>query len=447
MRDRWRQPSPEARQKLAEGLEGWRSGSAIDFANPEAKAAYQERATLLKDALEMTKPPTRVPVCPSAGHFPLEYAGVSWREAMYDYATLGRAWHTYYDDFGPDAYVGPGTIVPGRALDGIGFNLYQWAGHGLADDEGYQFVEREYMRAEEYEDLIDDPTGFFLSVYFPRICDELQALRNMPLLPPVHEIPMVAPALLPFARPDVKAALQALIHAGDEADRWLEAIRGVGASIVGRGLPSFAGGISKAPFDVIGDSLRGTQGVMLDMFRHPDELIEACERLVPFMVRHAVESSRATGHVVVFIPLHKGADGFMSNAQFERFYWPTLRKVAIGLIDAGLVPQLFAEGGYDQRLEIISDLPKGTTLWWFDHTDMARAKRTVGRVACLSGNVPLDLLCTGTTDDVEKYCRTLIDTAGEDGGFILSTGAGMQGSKPANVRAMIDFSKEYGVYR
>ena len=79
---------------------------------------------------------------------------------------------------------------------------------------------------------------------------------------------------------------------------------------------------------------------------------------------------------MVFMPLHKGADGFMSNAQFERFYWPTLRKIAVGLIDAGLVPQLFAEGGSEQRLEIISDLPKGTTLWWFDRTDMARAWRT-----------------------------------------------------------------------
>jgi uroporphyrinogen-III decarboxylase len=36
--------------------------------------------------------------------------------------------------------------------------------------------------------------------------------------------------------------------------------------------------------------------------------------------------------------------------------------------------------------------------------------------------------------------------AGKDGGFILSSGAGMQGSEPENVRAMIEFSKEYGIY-
>jgi uroporphyrinogen-III decarboxylase len=75
---------------------------------------------------------------------------------------------------------------------------------------------------------------------------------------------------------------------------------------------------------------------------------------------------------------------------------------------------------------------------------MARAKETVGKVSCLAGNVPLDILCTGTPDDVKAYCRDLIDVAGKGGGFILSTGAGMQGSKPANVQAMIDFSLEYG---
>ena len=108
--------------------------------------------------------------------------------------------------------------------------------------------------------------------------------------------------------------------------------------------------------------------------------------------------------------------------------------------------QLFAEGAYNERLEVISDVPKGNVVWWFDRTDMKRAKETVGKVACLAGNVPLDLLCAGTPEEVRAYCRTLIDVAGRDGGFILSSGAGLQGSKPENVKAMIDFSKQYGMY-
>jgi uroporphyrinogen-III decarboxylase len=146
------------------------------------------------------------------------------------------------------------------------------------------------------------------------------------------------------------------------------------------------------------------------------------------------------------MPLHKGADGFMSDRHFRTFYWPTLRKVVVGLINEGLVPLLFAEGGYNSRLEAISDLPRGKTVWWFEATDMARAKETVGKVSCIAGNVPLSLLLAGTPAEVEDYCRDLIRKAGRDGGFILTTAAGMTGSKPANVKAMIECTKEAGVY-
>ena len=78
---------------------------------------------------------------------------------------------------------------------------------------------------------------------------------------------------------------------------------------------------------------------------------------------------------VVFMPLHKGADGFMSDEQFHKFYWPSLRAVLLGLIEEGTIPFLFAEGRYGSRLEAIMDLPKARTVWLFDQTDMARPSR------------------------------------------------------------------------
>jgi len=329
-------------------------------------------------------------------------------------------------------------------LDILDLRLYEWPGHGVSEEREYQYVEAEYMKAEEYQDLIDDPTAYFLNVYFPRIFGSLNPWTAFPLLPPVNEIPMVPPLAMPFGGEDLKKALECLTKAGEEALRWRAAVREIGGRIMGKGFPSFSGGFTKAPFDVIGDSLRGTKGVMLDMFRYADELKEACERLVPSMVKCAVGACTASGQIMPFIPLHKGADGFMSQEQFTTFYWPSLRKLIIGLVNEGLVPQLFAEGAYNDRLEAISDVPKGKVVWWFDRTDMKKAKETVGKVACLAGNVPSDLLCTGTPDEVKVYCKELIDVAVVGGGFILSTGAGIQGSRKENVKAMIEFCKEYG---
>jgi len=70
----------------------------------------------------------------------------------------------------------------------------------------------------------------------------------------------------------------------------------------------------------------------------------------------------------------------------------------------------------------------------------------VGRVSCIAGNFSLGLLCTATADDVRKHCKKLIESMGSDGGFIFSTGAGMQGAKAENVKVIIVTAKEYGVY-
>jgi hypothetical protein len=447
MKKRFLEVSADAEQKQEARFAAWLKAEGIPFVDSGAAAAYRERVTLLKDALQLERIPDRIPVCPSPGFFPNEYAGITMYDAMYDYHALGRACEKYHDDFRPDAYSAPTTVVPGKVLDILDLKLYQWPGHGVGLEREYQYVEGEYMKTHEYQDLIDDPSAFFLNVYFPRVFGSLKPLETLPLFPQVNEIPLVPSFAIPFAAESMKSSLEALGRAGEEALRWRAALWEMGRKIMGKGYPSFAGGFTKAPFDVIGDSLRGTRSVMLDMFRCPDELKEACERLTPIMVKCGAAACRATGHIMPFIPLHKGADGFMSRNQFRTFYWPTLRKLIIGLINEGLVPQLFAEGAYNDRLEEICDIPKGKALWWFDRTDMKRAKQTVGQVACLAGNVPLDLLCTGTPHDVRAYCRELIDVAGAGGGFILSSGAGLQGSKAANVKAMMESAKEYGIYK
>jgi hypothetical protein len=446
MTERWATVLPDAGRRQEQHFNAWLTRDDIPFEGEEAGRAYRRRVTRIRDAIRLENPPDRVPVCPSPGFFPLEAAGMTLHEVMYDYDKLVQAWTRYHEDFDPDAYFAPTSIVPGRVLDILDLKLYHWPGHGVSRERPYQFVEGEYMKEGEYPAFIDDPTAFFIKVYFPRIFGALRALEKMPPMPPPSEIITLASGVLPFADPAVQKALHTLMEAGTEAARWVERVRALNRSMWAKGYPSFSGGISKAPFDFVGDSLRGTTGVMTDLYRHPDELLEACERVVPLMVSRGVESARANRHCLVFMPLHKGADGFMSDRQFRTFYWPSLRKVIVGLINEGLAPLLFAEGGYHSRLEVISDLPRGKTVWWFEGMDMARAKETVGRVACIAGNVPLSLLLAGTPAEVQDYCRDLIRKAGRDGGFILTTAAGMTGSKPANVRAMIEISKKAGVY-
>jgi len=343
--------------------------------------------------------------------------------------------------------VGIGMEGPGPVFDILDYKLYHWPGHGVSPDVTYQAIEGEYVKAKEYDALIQDPSGFFRSIYLPRVFGAFGPFQKLHPLTDILELPTTGANLAFYGLPEVREALNKLLEAGREAMRWFQYVIKFEREMAVAGFPGSFGGFTKAPFDTIGDTLRGTKGIMMDMYRQPDRLLKALEVMTPFMIKMGVSRAKARVNPMVFIPLHKGADGFMSDKQFRTFYWPSFRETLTGIIDEGCVPFCFAEGGYNSRLEIIKDMPKGKMVWLFDNTDMTNAKKILGDIACIAGNMPTSLLTVGTVQDVKGYAKKLIDTAGKDGGFIMANGAVMDKVKPENLRAMIDFTKEYGVYK
>ena len=95
----------------------------------------------------------------------------------------------------------------------------------------------------------------------------------------------------------------------------------------------------------------------------------------------------------------------------------------------------------------MNEFPKGAVAWYFDQTDMSRAKKVLGDKCSIQGNVPSALLVTGSPADVEERCRQLIEECGEGGGYILSAGANAENPKLENLQAMLAAAKEYGVYK
>ncbi len=432
-------------EKLEDMFQSWLSPYGIRFASPDAEKSYREKVGRLIKVICLEKP-DQVPVYPSVGFFPAYYSGITTQEAMYDYEKLGHAWKKYARDFQPDAFRSASTPGTGPSYEILDYKLYKWPGHGTEPNTPFQCVEAEYMKADEYDILIRDPSDFWHRIYLPRICGALEPFSRLLPFTSIIELPNLGGYLSLYGNADVRKALQTLLAAGREANLWEDAVRNINREIIESGIPMLTSGSTKAPFDTIGDTLRGTQRVMLDMYRKPDKLIRALEVLTPIMIEQGVSSAIKSGYPLVFIPLHKGADGFMSDEQYKTFYWPSFKEVIMGLINEGLVPYIFAEGSYNSRLDIIKDIPRGKTIWKFDGTDMAEAKRVLGDIACIEGNVPISLLVTGSREDVKAYCSKLIDTAGEGGGFILSSGSAIDTAKPENVRTMIEFTREYGTY-
>lgn len=442
MERKWTELTPD--EKRAERFKRWLTPPDIEFSSPETGEAYKKRVTRFIRVISLEEP-DRVPVILPAGNFPIYHAGMTLKEAMYDNIKLCQAYRKFFSEFEADTFASPGMVPSGRASEIINSLSSKWPGHGLPDGASMQqFVEGEYMKADEYDVFLDDPSDFCLRYYLPRTLGALAPFARFSPLP--HILGMPNRFLMPAVMPEVRAAFQAIIDYGNETAKWQEPIAEFNREALAAGYPSLYGGQSHAPFDILADTLRGTRGIVMDMYRQPEKLLEAMDMLTPINIDCGLQMANASGRPIVFFALHKGDDTFMSDKQYEKFYWPTFRKVIMGLIEEGCVPMLFAEGKYNNRLEIIKDLPEGKVMWHFDQTDMARAKGILGETACIAGNVPSSLLRTGTPRAVKEYCRKLIEVCGKGGGFILTGGASIDKGNPDNLRAMMEAAEEYGVY-
>lgn len=422
------------------------NGNDLVFHSPKAKEMYKASINRIKNAIQL-KETDRVPVTVFPSMFPVNYAGMTVQEAMYDYDKCVAAFKKFVLDFKPDLQWGASSPGPGKFYEILDYKLYAWPGHGVDAAHTYQCIEGEYMTANEYDLLIADPSFYFRNFYLPRVYGSLSGYSMLPPHTNILEMYGVAFNFIPYGLPPVQQTFKALFDAGAEALKWAGAMGGFDGEMAAAGFPNILGGFTKAPFDVLGDTLRGTKGIMLDIYRQPDKLIKAMESITPIMIGMGIASAQQTGNPLIFIPLHKGADGFLSDEQYKKFYWPTLKQVILGLIDGGCVPFPAAEGGYNSRLNVIKDLPKGKTLWMFDQTDIIKAKKIVGDTLCIFGNVPSSMLEFSSVKEVENYVKKLIDNVGKGGGFVMANGAFFDRAKPENIKILINVTKEYGVYK
>ena len=433
--DNWNELNPD--EKKTARLDYWENTAEIAFDGPEEEQAYKHRLRRLRDAVELNKG-SRPPSIPIIGRYIIQRAGITGLDTLYHHEKLLQPMLDFHKEFQPDVFVTGGPL-PGKVWDILDYRVYAWAGHGLAEDQTFQTIDGEYMKAEEYPALIRDPSGFWLKHYLPRVLGALEPLKYMYNLPSITEIGAIGSAALPFGMPEVQEMLHKLMEAGNEAMKCFAAAGQVGTRLEAAGFPSFMGPpFASAPFDMIGDVLRGTHGIMTDLHRRPGEVIEACERLVPVITRHIIDTCDQLSRAFVAFPLHKGADAFMSDQQFRTFYWPTLRAVIEALNEEGITPLLFAEGSYTRRLETIADYPRGRAIWFFDQTDMQRAREVLGGHLCVMGNVPSSLMIVPDTNKLRKYCEHLLELFTDTGGFILANGAVIDNTTDDHVRTLIE---------
>lgn len=412
-----------------------------------AKEQYNARLKRVEDAIAL-RVPDRVPVAPChVLYYFTQIEGMSNKDAMLDHDKRLNAWKKITIEMNVDMAIHPIVLPPAQPFSLLGMKQYKWPGQDLADDASFQYVENEYLKADEYDAFLANPADFTVRVLWPRLASTALPLT---MLPPLQWFSngrnmgfTLAPAL---GTPPMVNMLQTIIKLGQEAVSFSLSMMAYIDEMKKLGFPLGYGSSADAPFDYLADQLRGMKGVMLDMFRQPDKIIEISEYFTTMMVEQAKFLASVSGNKRVWMPLHRGSDDFMGDAQFEKFYWPSLKRLIEELVEAGLTPVTYFEGEYTSRLKYLAELPKGKLLAHFDRVDRKKAKEVIGDTMCFWGNVPARLLITGTPDQVKDDVKELIDIFADNGGLIVDSSMGLPDqARPENVEAMLDTVFTYGV--
>ncbi|MDR3364917.1 MAG: hypothetical protein LBS91_08255 [Clostridiales Family XIII bacterium] len=415
---------------------------------PNNEALYETRLKRFNDAVAL-KEPDRLPVAPWVDGLP--YAlypeiGATHKSALYDYEKAMAAHIRFHEEFQPDANCTNSMFLNGPAADYLKPTMMDWpgrAGTPLPDSSIYQMFEIEYMKESEYDELLADYTKFIFNKYLPRSFAGLEGLSGFRIDPSVAIMNL---PLAPLAAPEVQAALENLIRYGKDQAKANEAFGAFVGRMIGLGFPPVFTSYAEAPFDVLSDYFRGTLGTLYDQAERPEKIRAACGLFAGIQKERLASLKDAPLPVKrVFIPMHKGMDGFISDEQYRDLYWEPFHGILKLLVDIGYTPIIYTEGAYSTRVRFIREklleFPPGSCMIHFEKGDFAELKKLFSGVACIFGGVPMQMLEFGTRAEVVERVKYLVDSCAAGGGYILDASGAIENAKRENIEAMFETAR------
>jgi len=419
---------------------------------PENQKKHDEKEKRFFDAIAL-KEPDRVPMSPPPELFPIFNAGYTVAEVLYD-PSLEKMKHAvikYLNEFDPDISWGLGFILAG---EGPGLELakpknLRWAGMpGQVIDENsiQQFLEYPLLHDNEFDEFFTDRTGWVLRRALPRLSEMTEHFANFNIGGAFNSNMVFRQLTAQLSTPEAQAMIKNMWAMNEFYQGFNARAGAIIQEIIDLGYPAPICQYLTVPFDDYSDYLRGTLLSLADLYDRPEDIERFTEPKLEIVLNMLRASKGVNDGKQVFMPLHKGMDGFMSDEHYRKYYWKHLKKIIETIIEVGKIPFIYTEGKYNQRLDCLAEVPPGKVLYHFEEVDMAEAKKKLGSTACISGGFRATLLDWGTPQQVRDEVKRLIDICAPGGGFIFATSCGIGNAKRENVEAMFEAVREFGKY-
>jgi methylmalonyl-CoA mutase cobalamin-binding domain/chain len=355
------------------------------------------------------EPVDRHPVYPIIVTAAPRLYGVTQAQAWMDHNAardcLLRAFNEYGYDYGskPNFYY---PMLPGKLCSAPVRNLIP--GKQLGEDDLYQIDERVLIERDDYDRIASLGWNGFWEEHYPKI--SRKTLEEFTLMQKMTNQLYVE---------DSKICAE-------------------------QGMPIFLG-VAVDSVMMAFSLCRTLTEFTKDLYEVPDKVEAAMLATCDDLIANSIEVCKLNGNMLAFMVLERGSGFYYRLDVFERFEWPFLQRYVDAYIAEGITPWLHFDTDWGINLPYLKKLPQGKCICDLDGTtDIFRAKEILKGHMCISGDVPASLLSLGKPEEVEAYCKRLIDEVGDGGGFMLTTGCECPiDVKPENLRAMVDTGKSY----
>ena len=361
-------------------------------------------------AIRLEKP-DRVPVVPLLLPEAAAYlTGVTMAEVASNNQLALEAMFKVFDEYGGWDSLYPGAYMP---IQMQAANLYPMKmripGRDLPEDHMFQLVEEEIMKPEDYNKICEMGIDrFYYEDYLWRISD-------------------LTPEELPRAVEGLQTAFVQFV-----------------TECYQRGVQPFFLGYGFHPFFTL-SLMRSMVPFTQDLYFNPEPVERTLKHMTAELIPKQLSIVKESG-INAWLLTEERASGFYYPLSiFERFWWPYTEEIVDAFWSEGVVTVFHLDTCWDKNIPYFKKLPKGSAVLELDSTtDIFCAKEILRGHLCFHGDISATLLSIGKPEDVEAYCKKLIEEVGGDGGLILGSGCGVPPNvKPENFRAMIETGKNY----
>lgn len=363
----------------------------------------------------------RVPVFSLVDNWAFSYAGYTLAEIIQDDKKQIDAFVKVAEDFYWDAMFTCFTSKSMNFINALGGGIFR-AAENMQIETGHANV----MDVSEYDDLIADPYAFIRNVIAPR-------KSNLMKEPYSDSKQMRFNAAIDFFLKHNKSTAEAIRIFTEE---------------LGMPLAKGGGGFVH-PVDLLLDFLRDFSGIMLDVKRNPNKVIEAADAMVPMIIELVVAGAPVPRKgTSVFNPMH--LPQFLRPKDFEKIYWPSYKEIIETLSKKGYIVNCYYERDYTHLHEYLQELPAHSVFGLFEKDDLRVVKQKLGKTMCIGGGMEAYMLKNATKQKCLDTAKALIDDLAPGGNYVFTTDNLLHAVgevNPENLRAVNEFVHEYAVYK